>query len=113
MYINKDNRTKTKRKVYYRTQKNREKYSLKVFKSNLYTYALVLDENRRVLTSFITKNINKKGSKLELAKEVGIMAGKYLLKKKITNVYFDRNGYKYHGRVKAVAEGARESGVKF
>jgi len=50
---------------------------------------------------------------VQLAKEVGRLIAKEALEKKIKKVVFDRGGYKYHGRVKAVAEGAREGGLKF
>ena len=113
MKVNKDKKLRIKRKVFYRTPKNREKYSIKVYKSNLYTYAIVLDSDKKVLTSFVTKKVTKKASKTDLAKEVGKLAGQYLIKKKVKEVYFDRNGYRYHGRVKAVAEGAREVGLNF
>lgn len=53
------------------------------------------------------------GSKVDIAKEVGKLIAKKALKKKIEKVVFDRGGYKYHGRVKALAEGAREGGLKF
>ena len=55
----------------------------------------------------------KKGTKLEQAKEVGLAIAKKAAEKKITTVTFDRRGYAYHGRVKAVAEAAREGGLKF
>ncbi len=55
----------------------------------------------------------KKGTKMERAKEVGIALGKLALEKGIKKCVFDRGGYKYHGRVRKIAEGARESGLKF
>jgi len=50
---------------------------------------------------------------METAKEVGLMLAKKAVEKKIKEVIFDRGGYKYHGRVKILAEGAREGGLKF
>lgn len=55
----------------------------------------------------------KKGTKTELALAVGELMGKKLVDKKITSIVFDRGAYKYHGRVKALAEGIRKAGVKF
>ena len=59
------------------------------------------------------REIKKKIAKLEQAREVGKLIAKKALKKKIQKIVFDRGGYKYHGRVKAVAEGAREGGLMF
>jgi len=59
------------------------------------------------------RKIKKKIAKLEQAREVGKLIAKKALKKKIQKIVFDRGGYKYHGRVKAVAEGAREGGLNF
>ncbi len=55
----------------------------------------------------------KKQGKITIAKEVGKLIAEKALEKKIKKVVFDRGWYKYHGRVKAVAEGAREGGLKF
>jgi len=55
----------------------------------------------------------KGGKKIDLAREVGKLIAKKALEKKIEKVVFDRGGYKYHGRVKALADGAREGGLKF
>jgi len=59
------------------------------------------------------RKIKKKIAKLEQAREVGKLIARKALKKKIQKIVFDRGGYKYHGRVKAVAEGAREGGLAF
>jgi len=59
------------------------------------------------------RKIKKKIAKLEQAREVGKLIAKKALKKKIQKIVFDRGGYKYHGRVKAVAEGAKEGGLNF
>lgn len=55
----------------------------------------------------------KEKGKITKAREVGKAIAHFALKQKIENVVFDRGGYKYHGRIKAVAEGAREAGLKF
>ena len=87
-----------------------------VFRSNQHISVQLIDDNKRkTLVSFDDIKIKKrKGlTKVQLAKEVGLLAAKEALEKKIKKVVFDRGGYKYHGRVKAVAEGAREGGLRF
>ena len=87
---------------------------LVVFRSLLHTYAqLINDETGVVLASSSDMKSKAKGTKSEKAKEVGVELAKLAKEKKIESVVFDRNGYKYHGRVKAVAEGAREGGLIF
>ena len=61
----------------------------------------------------ISKEISKAGSATEKSKVVGKLLAEKLKEKKIEQIIFDRNGYKYHGRVKAFAESARENGLKF
>ena len=74
---------------------------------------LIDDENKVVLAGISDMKVKGKGTKTEKAKQLGIDIAKKAEELKITEVVFDRNGYKYHGRVKAVAEGAREGGLKF
>jgi len=75
---------------------------------------LIDDEKGKTLVSAYSKEIkNKKEKKVVTGNELGkLIAGK-ALKKKIKKVIFDRGGYKYHGRVKAVADGAKEGGLEF
>jgi len=87
-----------------------------VFHSAKHIYAqLIDDEKGHTLVSASDQELKKKEgqTKTEKAKEVGLLIAKKALEKKIEKVVFDRGGYKYHGRVKAVAEGAREGGLKF
>ena len=87
-----------------------------VFRSNQHIYAqLINDENAKVLMSVSDKDLKaKKGEKKsDEAKEVGKMIAKQAIESKIEKVVFDRGGFVFHGRVKAVAEGAREGGLKF
>lgn len=72
---------------------------------------LVDDVNEKTLVSANDKTA--KGSKQEKAKAVGLLIAKKALEKKITAVVFDRSCFKYHGRIKSLAEGAREGGLKF
>ncbi|NCT55487.1 50S ribosomal protein L18 [bacterium] len=105
------NRSKIKAKIKYTNQRNNQKHLVGVFRSNLYTNAYLADPKGKVLVSFSSKN--EKGTKSEAAFIVGKKVGEYISKNKITSVYFNRSGYLYHGRVKKVAEGAREAGVQF
>jgi large subunit ribosomal protein L18 len=87
---------------------------LVINKSLMYTYAqLIDDENSKILASSSDMKAKGKGTKTEKAKNIGMEIAKKALDKKIKSIVFDRNGYKYHGRAKAVAEGAREGGLAF
>ena len=89
-----------------------ERPRLSIFRSNKYIYAqLIDDEKGETLLSVDSRKIKK--TKTEAAREVGKLLAKEATKKKIKKIIFDRGGYKYHGRVKAVAEGAREEGLQF
>jgi|UniRef100_A0A7C3UYF9 large subunit ribosomal protein L18 len=97
-----------------------ERPRLLVKRSNKHTYAILVDdERRRVITavSSLTKGIRERikdmKGKVAVAKEVGKLLAEKAKELNISTVVFDRGGYKYHGRVKAVAEGAREGGLKF
>ncbi|WP_035244166.1 50S ribosomal protein L18 [Desulfonatronovibrio hydrogenovorans] len=88
---------------------------LVVFRSNKHIYAQIVNDEKAVtLASFSSLNIDG-GSRLNLetAKTVGKMIGEKAKSQNIETVVFDRNGYFYHGRIKALAEGAREMGLKF
>lgn len=85
-----------------------------VFRSQNHIYAqLINDEDGKILLSASDLKAKKKGKKTDIAKEIGKTIAKSALDKKIEKVVFDRGGLVYHGRVKAVAEGAREGGLKF
>ncbi len=90
---------------------------LSVSRSAKHIYAqLVDDEKGKTILSASDRSLAKtrtKKTKVETAKEVGKILGKSALSKKIEKVVFDRGGYKYQGRIKALAEGAREEGLKF
>ena len=86
---------------------------LSVFRSANHMYAqLVDDEKGKVLLSVSDLKI-KKGKKTEKALEIGKTIAKEAVGKKIETVVFDRGGFVFHGRIKAVADGAREGGLKF
>ena len=87
---------------------------LTVFRSSKHIYASLQDEKSgKILFSVSDKDSTKKITKLEKAKEVGKEFAQEAIKKKVKKVVFDRAGYLYHGRVKALAEGAREGGLEF
>ncbi len=88
---------------------------LTVFRSNKHIYAQLIDDlagHTLVASSSQTPEING-GGDVSHAKAVGAQLATKATEAGITNVIFDRNGYRYHGRVQALAEGAREGGLKF
>jgi len=87
---------------------------LLVFRSNSEISALIIDFlSGKVLASASSFKNDQKQNKTLKAKTVGEEIGKKALEKKIVQVVFDRRGYKYHGRVAALADGARAAGLKF
>jgi len=88
---------------------------LSVFRSNQHIWAQIIDDKHGLtLASCSTKVLKEtKGTKSEKAASVGQEIAKIALTKKIINVRFDRGLYRYHGRVKALADGARQGGLKF
>lgn len=96
-----------------------ERPRLSIFRSSQYTYAQIIDDQTNktlVSCSSAEKDLAaklKSTSNLEAAKTVGLEIGNRAKAKKISSVVFDRNGNIFHGRVKAVADGARESGLQF
>ena len=87
---------------------------LAVFRSQKAIYAQIIDDEKgKTLAAANDKEINGKGTKIEKAGLVGDALAKKALKKKIKAVIYDRRHYQYHGRVKALAEGARKGGLKF
>lgn len=94
------------------------KMRLSVFRSGKHIYAQIIDDMKGVTVvsaSTLEKNVNiKNTSNIEAAKTIGrLIAEKALKVAKEIEVYFDRGGYIYHGRVKALADSAREAGLKF
>ncbi len=93
-----------------------ERPRLSVFRSLKHIYVQAIDDDgNRVLASAsdAQKAVGAEGSKKERARAVGKAIGQKLLDSNIEAVVFDRNGYIYHGRVKELADGAREAGLKF
>jgi large subunit ribosomal protein L18 len=108
-------------KIKYRVRKkvfgSVEKPRLSVFRSNKQIYAqLIDDDNGATLASASSREkvfAEKSITKSEMAKEVGKLLAEKAKEAGVEKVVFDRNGYLYHGRVKSLAEGAREGGLKF
>ncbi len=91
-----------------------DKPRLCVFRSNQHIYAQIIDDVLgKTILSIGDTDLKLKGKKADASKKVGKAVAEKALEKNIKEVVFDRGGYKYHGRVKALAEGAREGGLKF
>lgn len=88
---------------------------LNVFRSNANIHAQIIDDvNQTTLAAVSSVSLKlENGGNIEAAKKVGEAIAKAALEKNITNVVFDRGGYVYHGRVAALADAAREAGLKF
>lgn len=86
---------------------------LSVFRSNQYIYAQIIDVKGNILVAANDVKLKANFKKLERATKIGQEIAKKALAAKIKRVVFDRGAYKYHGRVKALAEGAREAGLEF
>lgn len=100
-----------------RVRGTQEKPRLCVYRSLSHIYAQIIDDDSghtMVAASDVEKAADAKGKrKSDVAKVVGELIGKRAKEQGITTVVFDRGGYKFHGRVKALASGAREAGLKF
>ena len=93
-----------------------ERPRLCVFRSESNIYAQIIDDvagNTLCSASTVEKEFDGNGGNVEAAKKIGLKIAARALSKGIDTVVFDRGGYIYHGRVKALAEGAREGGLKF
>jgi large subunit ribosomal protein L18 len=113
-------REKIKRRIHKKIQGTSECPRLVVFRSLKSIYAQIVDDSaHRTLATVSSQSkelkpeTEKTKGKIDSAKIVGKAIGEAAKKLNISQVVFDRNGYLYHGRVKAVAEGAREAGLKF
>ena len=101
-----------------------ERPRLSVFRSNLHIYAQLIDDSSgKTIFSFSSNSKEVKNNNLEIPKEmkgktgvafsVGLKLGEKMMEGSLSSAVFDRNGYLYHGRVKALADGVRKAGVKF
>ena len=85
---------------------------LAIFRSLKSIFVQVINDEKGITLVAVDSTKSKLGNTVEGAKKVGSLVAKKCLEAKISEVVFDRAGYKYHGKVKAVAEGAREGGLK-
>ena len=112
-------RLRIKKRIRKKVFGTAERPRLSVFRSNKHIYAQIInDEIGHTLVAASTRSKELAGklegkTKTEQARLVGLLLAEKALKAGITQIVFDRNGYKYHGRVKALADGAREGGLKF
>jgi large subunit ribosomal protein L18 len=108
-------RLKIRMRIRKRIQGTAERPRLSVYKSNKATYAqLINDEQGHTLVASSSKVVGMQAGKpIDKARMVGEELAKQAIEKGIEEVVFDRSGYIYHGRVKALAEGARAQGLKF
>lgn len=106
-------RVQRKRRIRAKVSGTTEIPRLAVFRSLRGIQVQVIDDTKGMTLVSATTQEAKAKHTIEGAKAVGMLAAKKCLDKKIGKVVFDRGGYKYHGKVKAVADGAREGGLKF
>ena len=110
-------RAKIRKRIRGKIEGSTEKPRLSIFRSNKQIYAQIIDDSKGVTLvscSSRIKDVSSQAlSKTEVSEKVGKMLAERAKEHGIEHVVFDRGGYKYHGRVKALAEGAREGGLKF
>ena len=110
-------RSKRKKRIKKKIYGDAKRPRVSIFRSNKYIYAQVVDDEKgRTITSVSDEKLalrKKKVTRVDRAFKVGEKLAGLLKKKKLKQIVFDRSGYKYHGRVKAVAEGLRKGGIEF
>ena len=114
--MNKTQQTARKLRVRAKTQGTSQRPRLSVFRSNSHIYAQVIDDEKGQTIIGVSEKdltLKEKVKKIDRSKELGALMAKKAIEKKVKEVVFDRGSYKYHGRVKAFADGAREGGLKF
>ncbi len=108
-----ERRNKIKARIRGRISGTAQRPRLCVFRSNKQIYAQLIDDQAgNTLVSASSKGIDK-GTKCEIAAQVGEIVAKKALEAGIDTVVFDRNGFLFHGRIKSLADGARKGGLKF
>lgn len=114
MSIKTEKRERRHKKIRIRIHGTKDQPRLFVFRSLSHIYAQLIDDDKAVvIDSASDKSIKGKMSKSQMATEVGKLIAKKAADKKIEKVIFDRGGLLYHGRIKLLADGAREGGLKF
>lgn len=112
MNTKKEKRQKRHRRIRAKVKGTAKCPRLAVFKSNQHIYVQLIDDEKGKTIIGLSDD-KLKGKKMEIAQKIGEVIAEKALAKKISKVVFDRGGYKYHGRIKAVAESARTKGLKF
>lgn len=107
-----------RKRIHMRVRKNikgtEARPRLSVFRSNKGIYCQIIDDLKgHTLAAANSKEAGVKGSKTEVAAAVGKLIAERAIAASVSSVVFDRSGYLYHGRVKALADGAREGGLQF
>lgn len=113
--VRRNNRFRRKIKIRSTLKGTGDKPRLSVFRSNRYIYAQLIDDVKKVTVvgiDALVKDLHKNVTKIEAAKQVGKALARKALEMGIKKAAFDRNGYKFHGRVKSLADAAREEGLK-
>lgn len=106
-------RISRKKRIRSKISGTETKPRLCIYRSNMHNYAMLVDDTAGKTLISVSDIKEKIAGNVESAKKVGLSIAEEAKKKKIETCVFDRNGYKYHGVTKAVAEGAREGGLKF
>ena len=109
-----ERRLRIKRRIRKKISGTEAKPRLSVFRSNKQIYGQIIDDlNGKTLVSASSVKEDIKGNKVEQAQTIGKAVAEKAVAAGIKNVVFDRNGYLYHGRIKAFADAAREGGLEF
>jgi large subunit ribosomal protein L18 len=111
----KDRRTRIKKGIRKKLEGTSARPRLSIFRSNKVIYAQLIDDSKGLtITASSSIELDKKGGvNMTISKNVGKKVAEKAVASGVQEVVFDRNGYLYHGNIKALAEGAREGGLKF
>lgn len=115
----KERKLKRQLRIRKKIRGTKEQPRLSVYRSNKFIYAQIIDDEKgETILGVSEKHLDKiskekKVKKIERARELGSLLAKKAIEEKISKIVFDRGAYSYHGRVKALAEGVREGGLKF
>ena len=109
-----ERRAKIKTRIRGRISGNAQRPRMTVFRSNKQIYVQLIDDSEgKTLVSASSRHLDATGTKCEIAAKVGAEVARKAKEAGIETVVFDRNGYLFHGRVKSLADAAREGGLKF
>lgn len=112
----KDSRLRRKRSIRLKLQGTTERPRLSVYRSNKHVYAQVINDVSGATVAYassLDKDVPETLKGVALAKKIGELVAERAMVQKVDAVVFDRNGFLYHGQIKAIADGAREKGLKF